>query len=84
LELSFTALLSANFIFQNYQQALERIKTSSESLALLAAKLGTTSKDYEAYLQSEREYLQGLRIEPIEIVEKAEYMELLTKLFRLQ
>ena len=42
-----------NFIYQNYRQALERIENSGESLALLAAKLGTKPKDYEAYLASE-------------------------------
>jgi hypothetical protein len=84
MRLSFTALLSANFIFQNYHQALEQIKTSSESLVLLTAKLSTTSEDYEAYLKSEHEYLQGLCVQPIEVVKKVEHMELLMKLYCLQ
>jgi hypothetical protein len=53
-------------------------------LVLLTAKLGTTSKDYEAYLKSQHEYLQGLCMEPIEVIEKVEYMELLMKLYHLQ
>jgi hypothetical protein len=75
---------SGNFIFQNYRQALERIETNGERLALLASKLGTTPDDYEAYLNSEREYLAGLRVEPAEDVLKADYIELLNKLYRLQ
>lgn len=76
--------LSGNFIFQNYRQALERIMTSSESLALLAARLGTKPEDYEAYLASEWAYLQNLCVEPAEVAEKAEYMDHLTKLYQLQ
>jgi hypothetical protein len=75
---------SGNFIFQNYRQALERIETNGEHLALLALKLGTTPEDYEAYLNSEHEYLAGLRVEPAEDVQKADYIELLNKLYRLQ
>ena len=75
---------SGNFIYQNYWQALEKIENNGESLALLAARLGTKPEDYEAYLGSEREYLQNLLVEPANVAEKAEYMDYLTKLYRLQ
>jgi hypothetical protein len=77
-------LWPGNFIFQNYRQALERIKTSSEQLALLTSKLGTTAKDYKDYLTSKREYLRNLRVEPPEVVQKADYIDHLSKLYRLQ
>jgi hypothetical protein len=73
-----------NFIYQNYRQALDRIQTSSERLRILGSKLGTTSEDYETYLENERKYLQDLRVEPPEDVEKADYIDHLTKLYRLQ
>jgi hypothetical protein len=75
---------SGNFIFQNYCQALERIETDSEHLVLLGSKLATTSDDYEAYLNSEHEYLSSLCAELVEDIRKADYIELLTKLYPLQ
>ena len=76
--------LLGNFIYQNYRQALDRIQTSGERLSILGSKLGTTSEDYETYLKNERKYLQDLRVEPPEDVEKADYIDHLTKLYRLQ
>lgn len=76
--------LLGKFIFQNYRQALEQIQTNGVRLRNLASQLGTTSEDYEAYLTSDRQYLQALRVEPPEIVEKADYIDHLTKLYRLQ
>ena len=77
-------ICTGNFIFQNYRQALEKIAMNSENLAILANKLGTTAKDYESYLASEREYLKNLRLEPPEVVQAAEYVDHLAKLYRLQ
>ena len=74
----------ANFIFQNYRQALEKIQIDGEHLAILAAKLGTTPADYELYLTQEREYLKNLRVEAPEVVHAADYIDHLTKLFRLK
>jgi hypothetical protein len=76
--------LLGNFIYQNYRQALEKLETNSNNLTILAAKLGTTSEDYELYLQSEQEYLKNLRVEPAEVVQAASYVDHLVKLYRLQ
>lgn len=57
---------------------------NGDHLNILASKLGTTSEDYEAYLASEREYLRNLRVEPPEVVETANYIDHLIKLYRLQ
>lgn len=77
-------LLTGNFIYQNYRQALEKIQIDGESLAALSVRLKTTNTDYERYLQEERQYLKGLRTEPEEILFTVEYMELLTKLKELR
>ena len=76
--------IAGNFIYQNYRQALETIRFNGEKLAVLSAKLGTTAADFEGYLISEREYLQGLTMEPPEVVRRANYMEHLIKLDQLQ
>ena len=70
----------ANFIYQNYRQALEIIQIDSPHLAELSNKLGVGKDDYENYLQSERDYLASLRSEPAEEQAQAEYMELLFEL----
>ena len=76
--------LLGNFIYQNYRQALEWIQISSDHLRILASQLGTTSEDYESYLKNECDYLQNLCVEPSEVAEKADYIDHLAKLYRLQ
>ena len=51
---------------------------------MLSSQLEATSADYESYLQSERNYLKSLQMEPIEITQGINYMELLIKLYHLQ
>ncbi|PPQ84690.1 hypothetical protein CVT25_014180 [Psilocybe cyanescens] len=70
---------SGNFIFQNYQQALNRIATDTPQLASLSSKLKTSGPDYESYLQAECEHLQALRSEPETVWKAMDYLELLTK-----
>ena len=70
----------ANFIYQNYQQALEIIYINSPHLAELSIKLGVGEDNYENYLKNKRDYLAGLRSEPAEEQAQAEYMELLFEL----
>ncbi|KAF9470952.1 hypothetical protein BDN70DRAFT_909448 [Pholiota conissans] len=55
---------SANFIYQNYRQALEKIQNDGEVLASLSVRLNTTNADYEHYLDEERQYLKALQVEP--------------------
>ncbi|KAJ6616882.1 hypothetical protein B0H10DRAFT_1798466 [Mycena sp. CBHHK59/15] len=71
---------SGNFIYQNYRQAIEKIKINREQLRALELRLGTTAKDYEDDLRSEQAYFKALRCEPPEISATVEYMELLIKL----
>ncbi|KAJ6570427.1 hypothetical protein B0H10DRAFT_1685340, partial [Mycena sp. CBHHK59/15] len=71
---------SGNFIYQNYWQAVEKIKINREQLRALELRLGTTAKDYEDDLRSEQAYFKALRCEPPEISATVEYMELLIKL----
>ena len=71
---------SGNFIYQNYQQALDKIATESQQLAALSAKLKTTPADYEGYIQAECEHLQSLKEEPVEVQRSIDYLEVLLKL----
>ena len=77
-------IMTENFIFQNYRQALERIESNSKHLSLLASKLGTTADDYETYLKSEHEYLKDLHVDPVDVIQKAKYIDHLIKLYHFQ
>lgn len=74
----------ANFIYQNYQQASEKISIDGNLLAALSVHLKTTNTDYEHYLEEERQYLKVLQVEPEMVQTTAEYMELLIRLDSLQ
>ena len=76
--------MEGNFIYQNYRQALEKIRIESVHLAELSTKLKIGLEDYENYLREERKYLAGLRTEPANEQAQAEYMGLLFDLDSLQ
>lgn len=67
-------------MYNNYCQALEVLKDGEVKLRILESNLGTTSADYENYLQEERLYLASLQKEPDELVKTVSYMEKLEKL----
>ena len=73
-----------NFIFQNYRQALDKIATESQQLAALEARLKTMAADYECYLRAERDHLQSLKSEPVEVQQAVDYIELLVKVQELR
>ena len=83
ISLSFFGYLG-NFIYQNYRQALERIKIDTPQLAALSTRLGIGPDDFERYLEEERAYLTGLRNEREGVKETADYMDLLFELDDLQ
>jgi hypothetical protein len=75
---------AGNFLYQNYRHALKRIREDNPKLEALSAQLKANAADYEAYLDSEREYLKSLKTEPEDVLRTVKYMESLSKLQRLQ
>ena len=57
-------IISGNFIYQNYCQALEQIEIDTPRLTALSTKLGISSDEYEQYLDLECAYLAALQTEP--------------------
>ncbi|KJA18877.1 hypothetical protein HYPSUDRAFT_100507, partial [Hypholoma sublateritium FD-334 SS-4] len=76
--------VSANFIFQNYWQVLEKICIDGSVLAELSVQLKTTDTDYERNLTKERIYLKSLKMEPEAVQTMIDYVELLAELDNLQ
>ncbi|KAJ7041288.1 hypothetical protein C8F04DRAFT_1208483 [Mycena alexandri] len=70
---------SGNFIFQNYQQAVEKITLNSIKLKTLEEQLHTKDSDYEQDLIDEARHLDALRTEPPDVARTVDYMELLAK-----
>jgi hypothetical protein len=73
-------LILGTFIYDNYRQALTRIREDGQRLSILSAQLKTNAKDYEGYLISEREYLRDRKMEPAEVARTVDYMECLSRL----
>lgn len=76
--------VEGNFIYQNYRQALDQIKNDIPKLRALEKALKLQPSDYDAYLQSEREYLEGLKDEPEEVKVAADYVDLLARCAELK
>ncbi|KIY46276.1 hypothetical protein FISHEDRAFT_75780 [Fistulina hepatica ATCC 64428] len=62
-----------------YRQALQTIQDEGAQLAKLLAHYKLTPTDYDRFLEEEHAYLQGLEKEPVELMQRFEYMELLQK-----
>lgn len=75
-----TQTITANFIFNNYRQALGILQVGPANLRGIEARIGTCAADYERYLEEERLYLAELQKEPEETLKAVEYMEKLEKL----
>lgn len=71
---------SGKFIYQNYRQALGILWEDGAKLHMLLSELQITTVDLEGYLESERTYLQSLKVEPPEVSRAASYMEVLGRL----
>lgn len=70
----------ANFIHNNYRQALKIVAEDSATLRELCTRLKLNDEDFEQYLQEERAYLKNLVAESPEVAFTVEYMEALLRL----
>ncbi|KIL54725.1 hypothetical protein M378DRAFT_92014 [Amanita muscaria Koide BX008] len=75
-------VMSADFIYHNYRQALETICSSQAELSILSENLHLESHDYENYISDELEYLNTLKEERPSVDNGQEYVTLFEKLFK--
>ncbi|KAL7280475.1 hypothetical protein ACG7TL_005406 [Trametes sanguinea] len=71
---------SGKFILHNYQQALDTIKTDTETLDLLCQQLGVGPAHFKRFLQEERTYFKSCKSEPPEVTAELDYMDSLVGL----
>ncbi|KAJ6608008.1 hypothetical protein B0H10DRAFT_2304211 [Mycena sp. CBHHK59/15] len=72
-------VVSGNFIYQNYCQALEKITINAGQLSLLESSLRTTAADYEVYHTAEVKCFQDLWKAPDNVQQTVDYMDKLQK-----
>ncbi|ESK87110.1 hypothetical protein Moror_11903, partial [Moniliophthora roreri MCA 2997] len=73
---------SANFIYQNYCQALECLAKDVPLFEVACKKLNITVEDCEIFLVQEREHFSKVFEEPPEEIQSQDYAELLQKLWK--
>ena len=78
----FDNLSPAMFLWNHYKQALDIIKETPQVIARAMADLGVSDVGvFKAWLEEEREYLQGLKKEPAEETLQMEYYQRLLNLW---
>lgn len=64
---------SANFLLQNYRQALQILEHEERAVSLAEVSSGCTRRDFPRYLQEELSYLDSLKADPPELTAQIEY-----------
>lgn len=77
-----TCFVIATFLLNNYKQALRILHETPLALAITMADLGITGNAiFEEWLTEEREYLEGLKKEPLIETMQMEYYQQLVNLW---
>jgi hypothetical protein len=72
----------ATFLLNKYWQALRILKDSPKTLALIMLDMDISNVDvFEDWLKEEREYLQGLKMEPAAETLQMEYFQKVVNLY---
>ena len=82
LPAALTCTSPAMFLWNNYKQALQIIKETPNLIARAMKDLGISGEGvFESWLVEERQYLQGLKKEPVEETLQMEYYQKLANLW---
>ena len=66
-------MLSAKFLYQNYNQALEILENEEHAVSEVEAATGYSRQDFPRFLQEELVYLDSLSADPPELTAQIEY-----------
>jgi len=66
-------MLSANFLGQNYRQALQILEHEEHAVSVAERSSGYTRRDFPGFLQEELLYLDSLNADPPELTTQIEY-----------
>ena len=73
--------LSANFLYQNYRQAIRILKDEEHAVSFVENAHCCNRQDFPQFLQEERLYLDSLKADPPEITAKIEYANALKQYY---
>ena len=78
--LMLTTLL-ANFLYQNYRQALQILEDEEHTVSVAEDVAGCNRRDFQQYLQEELEYLSSVKADPPELTAQIEYANALKQYY---
>jgi len=79
--LSVLTMLSANFLYQNYRQALKILEHEEHAVSIVETATGYSRQDFPRFLQEELLYLNSLRADPPELTARIEYANALKRYY---
>lgn len=74
-------MLSANFLYQNYKQAIRILEDEEHAVSLVENAHHCDRQDFPRFLQEELVYLNSLKADPPEITAKIEYANALEQYY---
>lgn len=73
--------LSANFLLQNYRQALQILEYEERAVSLAEVIASCNRRDFPQFLQEERTYLESLKADPPELTAQIDYANALRRYY---
>ena len=73
--------LSANFLYQNYRQALHILQHEEHAVSVVETSVKCSRRDFPEYLQEELLYLDSLKADPPELTAQIEYANALKRYY---
>ena len=73
--------LSANFLLQNYRQALQILEHEERAVSLAEVVASCNHRDFPQFLQEEHSYLESLKADPPELTAQIDYANALKQYY---
>jgi hypothetical protein len=73
--------LSANFLYQNYRQALQILEHEEHAVSVVEDATCCNRQDFPQFLQEELAYLSSLNADPPELTVQIEYANALKRYY---
>ena len=73
--------MSANFLFQNYKQALHILEHEEHAVSVVEKAGEYNRRDFPQFLQEELSYLNSLKADPPELTAQIEYANALRRYY---
>ena len=72
---------SANFLYQNYRQALHILEHEEHAVSVVETSVDCNRQDFPQFLQEEFSYLNSVKADPPELTAQIEYANALKRYY---